>query len=104
MPLNTRQRDALVWFWRRSPDALSTYNLADHLAGGFIQGRHPGGAAKLIKKLVEAGYVEPIGYDSYKVTVAGKNEAKRIRQARVQANRPLISGEHPPEWATTHLS
>ncbi len=99
--LNTRQKDALVFFWRASPDTLDAYNLADLLAGGPGLGRHPAGAELLITKLASIGYVRPMedGSRRWAISTAGRDEARRIIDLRRKAGRALVLIERPPVWA-----
>jgi hypothetical protein len=104
--LTTRQKDALVWFNRHSPDAMGVYDLADRLAGGHLQGQHPGGAQKLIETLSSNGYIEPVDNGSpqaWGITESGRHEAKRIQDMRRKRQRPLVLSANPPTWATMHL-
>lgn len=99
MSLNTKQKDALVWFLRESPEAIGPYELADRLAGGPLQGKHPSGAWKLIRKLRQEGFIEHIADERFSITDSGREEARRIRDMRHARGGASISGKNPPEWA-----
>lgn len=100
MRLSTKQKDALVWFRRLSPESMSPYDLADRLAGG--KGKHPHGARTIIGKLLQCGYLEDVGSDQFRITPTGRDEANRIRRMREKRGKPVIAG-NPPPWATAHI-
>ena len=105
--LTTRQKDALVWFNRHSPDTMGAYDLADRLAGGHLRGQHSAGARKLIEALASNGYIAPTGEGSlpaWGITKSGRDEAKRIQDMRRKRRRPLVLSANPPAWATRHLN